>query len=165
RSLVPLRRAELAIGTAGFFARTASFLKSPRFPQASGPTPPSYNPVNRTQPEAYFFERIIIMGTEQVTLETQVFLGEDVVSRELDGEAVILNLESGTYFGLDPVGTRIWSLLQKNASLREAFETLQQEYEVAPNRLEGDLLRLVKELHTNGLLRLASLEEGHTIRA
>jgi len=105
------------------------------------------------------------MGTEQVTLETQVFLGEDVVSRELDGEAVILNLESGTYFGLDPVGTRIWSLLQKNASLREAFETLQQEYEVAPNRLEGDLLRLVKELHTNGLLRLAPFEKGQTIRA
>jgi len=105
------------------------------------------------------------MGTEQVTLETQVFLGEDVVSRELDGEAVILNLESGTYFGLDPVGTRIWALLQKNGSLRETFETLLQEYEVAPNRLEEDLLRLVKELHGKGLLRLVFFAEGQTIRA
>ena len=105
------------------------------------------------------------MGMELVSLEAQVFVGEDVVSRELDGEAVILNLESGTYFGLDPVGTRIWALLQKNGSLRGTFETLLQEYEVAPNRLEEDLLRLVKELHTKGLLRLASLEEGHTIRA
>ena len=105
------------------------------------------------------------MGTEQVTLESQVFLEEDVVSRELDGEAVILNLESGTYFGLDPVGTRIWALLQKNGSLRETFETLLQEYEVAPNRLEEDLLRLVKELHGKGLLRLVLFEEGQTIRA
>ena len=105
------------------------------------------------------------MGMELVSLEAQVFVGEDVVSRELDGEAVILNLESGTYFGLDPVGTRIWSLLQKNGSLRETFETLQQEYEVAPNQLEQDLLRLVKELHTNGLLRLAPFEKGQTIRA
>ena len=104
------------------------------------------------------------MGIELVTLETHVFLGEDVVSRELDGEAVILNLDSGTYFGLDPVGTRIWSLLQKNGSLRETFEILRQEYEVTPNRLEEDLLRLVKELHTKGLLRLA-LFEGQTIRA
>jgi hypothetical protein len=105
------------------------------------------------------------MGTEQVTLETRVSLGEDVVSRELDGEAVILNLESGTYFGLDPVGTRIWSLLQKNGTLREVFETLQREYEVAPNRLEQDLLRLVGELYAKGLLRLAPSEEGQTIRA
>lgn len=104
------------------------------------------------------------MSTEQVTLDTQVFLGEDVVSRELDGEAVILNLESGTYFGLDLVGTRIWALLQKNASLRETFATLEQEYEVAPNRLEEDLLRLVKELYTKGLLRMAPFE-GQTIRA
>ena len=105
------------------------------------------------------------MGMELVSLEAQVFVGEDVVSRELDGEAVILNLESGTYFGLDPVGTRIWSLLQKNGSLRETFETLQQEYEVAPNQLEQDLLRLVKELHGKGLLRLVLFEEGQTIRA
>jgi len=139
--------------------------KKPGFPQAPCPRTPSYNPVNRTQPGAYFFQRIIIMGTEQVTLETQVFVGEDVVSRELDGEAVILNLESGTYFGLDPVGTRIWSLLQKNGSLRETFETLQQEYEVPQNRLEEDLLRLVKELNTKGLLRLAPFEEGQSIRA
>jgi hypothetical protein len=126
---------------------------------------PSYNPVNRTQPEAYLLRRITIMGTEQVTLETQVYLGEDVVSRELDGEAVILDLESGTYFGLDPVGTRIWSLLQKNGSLRETFEMIQQEYEVEPNRLEEDLLRLVKELYAKGLLRLAPFREGQAIRA
>src|SRR5215472_10034614 len=105
------------------------------------------------------------MAEQEVSLESRVAVGGDVVSRELDGEAVILNLESGTYFGLDPVGTRIWSLLQKNGSLREAFETLQQEYEVAPDRLEEDLLRLVKELYTKGLVRLAPFEEGQTIRA
>jgi hypothetical protein len=46
------------------------------------------------------------------------------VSRDLEGEAVILNLESGTYFGPDKVGTQIWTLLQEDGSLRRAFEAV-----------------------------------------
>jgi len=46
------------------------------------------------------------------SLDRSVCVGKDVVFRELDGEAVILNLETGTYFGLDTVGTRIWQFCQ-----------------------------------------------------
>jgi Coenzyme PQQ synthesis protein D (PqqD) len=106
-----------------------------------------------------------IMTKEQITLESWIAIIDDVVSRELDGEAVILNLESGTYFGLDPVGTRIWSLLQENRSLRKTFEVVQREYEVAPERLEGDILRLVEDLRVNGLLRVFSPAEGQPTHA
>jgi hypothetical protein len=82
------------------------------------------------------------------------------VSRDLGGEAAILNLESGIYFGLDRVGTRIWRLLQDYGSLRRVFEVVQQEYDVAPERLEGDLLRLVEELRAKGLLIVSSSQEG-----
>jgi hypothetical protein len=94
------------------------------------------------------------MTEQRVSLESRVAISDDVVFRELEGEAVILNLESGTYFGLDPVGTRIWSLLQEDGSLRRAFEALLQEYDVAPEKLEGDILRLVEELRAKGLVRL-----------
>lgn len=105
------------------------------------------------------------MPNDNVSLESSVAIGEDVVSRDLDGEAVILNLESGVYFGLDKVGTRIWSLLQEDRSLRRAFEVVQQEYDVAPEKLEGDLLRLVEELRAKGLLRVSSSQEGQPTRA
>jgi Coenzyme PQQ synthesis protein D (PqqD) len=100
------------------------------------------------------------MAEEEVSLESSVAIGDDVVSRDLEGEAVILNLESGTYFGLNSVGTRIWSLLQEQASLRRTFELLQQEYDVEPERLKADILRLVEELRSNELLRVAPPEEG-----
>ncbi len=100
-----------------------------------------------------------------VSLESKVAISEDVVSRDLEGEAVILNLKSGTYFGLDPVGTRIWTLLQEDGSLRRAFEAVQLEYDVAPGKLERDLLRLVKELHAKGLLSISSSQGGQPTRA
>jgi len=100
------------------------------------------------------------MAEEEVSLETRVVIGGNVVSRDLDGEAIILNLESGIYFGLDSVGTRIWSLLQEDGSLRRTFELLEQEYDVEPERLKADILRLVEELRSNDLLSVASPEEG-----
>ena len=105
------------------------------------------------------------MVNEQLTLESEVAISNDVVSRDLEGEAIILNLASGTYFGLDPVGSRIWSLVQDNGSLRRIFEVLQQEYDVTPGRLEIDILRLVEVLCANGLLRVATLQERLTARA
>jgi hypothetical protein len=100
------------------------------------------------------------MTEEEVSLDSRVAIHSDVVSRDLEGEAIILNLESGTYFGLDSVGTRIWSLLQEDGSLRRTFELLEQEYDVEPERLEEDILRLVEELRSNDLLSVARPEEG-----
>jgi hypothetical protein len=98
--------------------------------------------------------------------ETQVSLDqiatiddENVVSRELEGEAVILNLKSGTYFGLNEVGTRIWALIPEHKSLRKVFEALKEEYEVSPPALETYLLELVDQLQAKGLVILAPREE------
>lgn len=100
------------------------------------------------------------MLEKEISLESNVAISDDVVSRDLEGEAVILNLESGTYFGLDPVGSRIWSLLQVNGSLRRTFDVMLQEYDVAPQKLEDDMLRLVRELSAKGLVCLSSSEAG-----
>jgi hypothetical protein len=84
---------------------------------------------------------------------------ENVVSRELEGEAVILNLESGVYFGLNEVGTRIWALIQQHGSLRKVLEAALQEYEVAPQVLENDLLQLIEQLQARGLVTLSQPSE------
>jgi hypothetical protein len=98
---------------------------------------------------------LISLTEKKLSLESRVAINDDVVSRELEGEAVILNLGSSTYFGLDEVGTRIWSLLEEDGSLRRAFEAILQEYDVAPEIFERDLLRLVEELRTKGLVTVS----------
>jgi len=92
------------------------------------------------------------MSTKSISLDDLVKIAPDVVFRDLDGEAVLLNLETGIYFGLNDVGTRMWNLLQEHGSLRKVFDQMLLEYEVTPEALEGDLCQLAAQLCEKGLL-------------
>jgi hypothetical protein len=76
----------------------------------------------------------------------------DVVFRDLDGEAVCLNLATGKYFGLNSLGTHIWKLLEEHGQLEPVLAMLQEEYDAPRENLERDLLRLVDELVDKGLI-------------
>ena len=75
-----------------------------------------------------------------------------VVFRELSGGAVLLNLTSGVYYGLDSVGTRVWSLLTQDQPMSAICATLLDEFDVAPDVLERDVLKLVSELCEKSLI-------------
>ena len=96
------------------------------------------------------------MTGARICLDDRVRLSEELVFREVDGEAVILNLASGIYFGLNEVGTRIWNLMQEEGSLRAVFDAMRKQYEVAPAELAADLLRLVEEMREKGLVRVST---------
>ena len=68
---------------------------------------------------------------------------DGILFRELDGESVILSLDSETYFGLDEVGTRIWELLRAGGRSVRAYETLCTEYDVDSEQLRRDLEELL----------------------
>jgi hypothetical protein len=76
--------------------------------------------------------------------------------RELEGESVLLNIETETYFGLDDVGTRMWTRLIASETIQQAFDALLDEYDVAPETLKTDLTDLLQQLVEKGLL-----EVGH----
>jgi hypothetical protein len=78
---------------------------------------------------------------------------ETVVYRDLDGEAVLLETGSGTYYGLDEVGTRVWHTLVDRGSIEGAVADLLREYEVTEDRLRADVAELTQNLVDRGLLR------------
>ena len=78
-----------------------------------------------------------------------------VVFRRMDDGAVLLDLESGVYFGLDDVGTRVWTLLVDRGTPAAVCAVMIGEFDVDPDVLTGDVLRLVGELQQNGLVRAA----------
>jgi hypothetical protein len=86
------------------------------------------------------------------TLETKIRIPEDVLFRDLDGEAVLLSLVSGKYYGLDETGTRMWNLLAEHGRVDAAYRALLEEYEVSEDQLRHDLLGLVDELASHELL-------------
>lgn len=90
------------------------------------------------------------------SFDRKVRVPDRVLGREIDGELVILHLDRGTYFGLDPVGASIWRQLRESPTVRDAFEALLAEFAVEPEALRRDLERLVGELVEEDLVELES---------
>jgi hypothetical protein len=86
---------------------------------------------------------------------SSVAVAEDVVSCDLDGEAAILNLKDGVYYGLNPVGARIWKLVQEPVTLEEILKTLLEEYDVEAEQCLQDTVELLEELQDK---RLATID-------
>ena len=91
-------------------------------------------------------------------ISTSVVPSPEVLVQELDGEAVLLNLESERYFGLDDVGTRVWQHLLEHRRLDRVCEEMQKEYDVDGPTLRADVLRLVAELVEAGIVIVQSPE-------
>ena len=92
------------------------------------------------------------MKRDQISLEDCITISQDVLFHEIDGETVLLDLKTKIYFGLNKVGTRLWHLIHQHDSLQKVFEIMVEEYEVAPEVLEKDLLQWLVLLRAKGLL-------------
>ena len=93
-----------------------------------------------------------------ISLESRVLVADDVAWREVVGEAVILDLGGGRYFGLNDVGTRVWRGLLDGLELGQIVERLTEEFDVSAARAERDALTLVQRLADVGLVRVGSGE-------
>ncbi len=87
-----------------------------------------------------------------MTLNHRLRVPDEVAIRKIDNDTVLLNLQTGTYFGLDAVGSRLLELLEQNGELAAAHRAMLEEFDVAPEILEADLLRLSQEMSAKGLL-------------
>jgi hypothetical protein len=90
-------------------------------------------------------------------MNRRIEIPDSVLIRELQGESVLLNLDSESYFGLDEVGTRMWSALASTQTTDAACEALLSEYEVEPETLRTDLSAFVDALAEAGLVRVVAL--------
>ena len=89
-----------------------------------------------------------------ISTESTVVASKDQISCDLEGEAAILNLKNGTYFGLDPVGATIWSLIVQPRRVVEIRDALIDQFDVEAERCSRDLLQLLGELRAHGLIQV-----------
>jgi hypothetical protein len=92
-----------------------------------------------------------------MTLSDVLVPSTDAAFREIEQEVVILDLASGSYFGLNAVGSRAWALIVEGPrSLQDVHGVLLGEYDVTAEQLERDLVEWATQLVTKGLLRAAA---------
>jgi hypothetical protein len=89
-----------------------------------------------------------------ISFSDRLKIPDDVLISNLQEESVILNLDSERYFGLDNVGTRIFSVLTTTNSIGAAYELLLEEYDVDRDVLRQDLIALIEDLLEQGLMTI-----------
>jgi hypothetical protein len=89
-----------------------------------------------------------------LSLHTIVVAVSEQVSCPLGEESAILNLKSSVYYGMNPVGARVWDLLKQPKSITELRNALLEEYEVDEVRCGNDLLALLETMRSEGLIEI-----------
>lgn len=91
-----------------------------------------------------------------ISAETVVKAAPGQMSCDLAGEAAILNMATGIYYGLDPIGARVWELIQEPSSVSQVRDALLEEYEVESAQVESDVKALLGDMVSHGLVEVVS---------
>jgi len=94
------------------------------------------------------------MDTIMIDESSVVVAADHQTSAEVDGESVILDLEEGVYYGLNPVGARIWSEIQEPTAVEEITAAITAEYDVDAEQCREDVLSLLRDLRENDLVEV-----------
>jgi len=86
--------------------------------------------------------------------QTYVKRNNEVFANEIDGEAVMMNIQTGKYYGLDEIGSRIWELMEQKIQVKAIIDQLKKEYDVSEQQCKTDVLNLLNELKTNQLIEV-----------
>ncbi len=89
-------------------------------------------------------------------MNSRVILSENIFAQEVDGEMVLMDMDSEDYFGLDTIGASFWQVLQEEETLQKTLDHLLNLYDTEESVLKKDLIEFVEKLVTN---RLASVAE------
>jgi hypothetical protein len=95
-----------------------------------------------------------------LSVRSIVIATPEQVSCPLGEESAILNLNNTVYYGLNPVGARVWTLLQKQRTVGELRDALLDEYDVDAERCERDLIELLEKMRSEGLIQVRSAAAG-----
>jgi len=79
-----------------------------------------------------------------------------IIQQIADGELIMLNTSTESYFGLDETGTMFFNSLIKSKNVNEALENIYNTFEVEKDTLAGDLLVFINDLKKNNLIEIES---------
>ena len=91
-----------------------------------------------------------------ITEDSVIVIADDLTSANLQGEAVILNLKSGSYFGVNEVGARILELVKEPVTVSAILSILSKEYDVDREMLETDVVGFLREMQDQHLIQVTN---------
>jgi hypothetical protein len=94
------------------------------------------------------------MKKKIISTESIISQIEDIVASDIDDEKVMMSVEKGEYYSLDPIGSRIWELIEKPIKVSELIDALLLKYDVDRETCERDVFAFLEELHGDGTVQV-----------
>ena len=94
------------------------------------------------------------MTTSRITIDSTISQIEDIVASDIDNEKVMMSIEKGQYFGLEPIGSRIWEMIETPAKVSVIIDKLLTQFDVDRETCEHDLLAFLGELDEAGIIQV-----------
>jgi hypothetical protein len=89
-----------------------------------------------------------------IGLHSKVKQADDLVSCDLDGETALMSISKGNYYGMEPIGSRVWALMETTRSVSEICTMLLAEFEVEQEQCEREVLAFLNELAQENLIKV-----------
>lgn len=87
----------------------------------------------------------------------------DVVDEVIDGEAILINLKTGSYYSLENTGCVIWEWLKSGPiSVIDLPDLMERHFENARQTMTEDTRQFLEEMAAEGLLHISENEPEHT---
>jgi len=94
------------------------------------------------------------MKQKGISIEDVVSWADGIVASDIDDEKVMMCIEKGQYYKLDPVGRRVWDMIETPVKVSDLISALLTKYDVDRETCEHDVLAFLEELHEGGILRV-----------
>lgn len=89
---------------------------------------------------------------DQQFYNLKIVFKEDTIFRKLDDEMIIIDMNSGKYFGLNETGARIWTLLNEFNDIKKVQGSLLDEYNISEEECLKELKRFLQTIYEKGLV-------------
>ena len=93
-----------------------------------------------------------MQSKESITVQSTIQRNPEMISSDMDGETVMMSVENGEYYGLNPIGSRIWELIENEKNVNTIINTLLLEYEVSIEQCTSETLIFLNKLLDNNLI-------------
>jgi len=91
---------------------------------------------------------------KKITTESRVSQHKDILASDIDDEKVMMSVEKGQYYGLNPVGSRVWDLIDTPVTVSSLIDVLLLKYDVDREFCERDVLAFLENLYNDGILQV-----------
>ena len=90
-----------------------------------------------------------------ITLQSLVRRAEGFTTAQVRDDLMMLHVEQGAYYSLDPIGAEIWKLLEQPGTVQQLVDKLVQHYSVSPEQCQADVLVFLEEMRGNGMILIS----------